>query len=57
MHGMNSAWYSGLTTSQLINCVTRLTLELQVNPFSPYIEEELRDIQAEVDYRLSKLER
>lgn len=58
MHGMdNFTWYKDLTTSELINCVTRLTRELNTQPYSPYIHEELKDIQAEVDYRLRKLER
>jgi len=58
MHGMDKfSWYKDLTTSELINCVTRLTRELVVQPYSPYIADELRDIQAEVNYRLSKLER
>ena len=58
MHGMDHmTWYKDLTTSELINCVTRLTMELVTQPYSPYIADELRDIQAEVNYRLSKLER
>ena len=58
MHGMDKfTWYKDLTTSELINCVTRLTREMTTQPFSPYIADELRDIQAEVNYRLSKLER
>ena len=58
MHGMdNMVWYRSLTTSELINCVTRLTREMTTQPFSPYIADELKDIQAEVDYRLSKMEK
>jgi hypothetical protein len=58
MHGMDHlAWYKDLTTSELINCVTRLTREMVVNPYSPYVRDELESIQAEVDYRLAKLER
>lgn len=58
MHGMDHlAWYRDLTTSELINCVTRLTREMDTNPFSPYVRDELEAIQAEVSYRLNKLER
>jgi len=57
MHGMDHmTWYKDLTTSELVNCLTRLVTEAHLNPKSPFIDQELKDIQAEVDYRLRKLE-
>ena len=56
MEGMSyMKWYKSFTTSELIDCVTRLTREMQNKPYSPYVEDELRDVQIEVEDRLSKL--